>query len=174
MNLSKAQPNIFLVGSDGVAVGPFVVFAEDAIANPEASQTAIDVMQFTTPSSQNHRAFFRGERRSELVQRALDVMPVQAFREGLLGELGGLGGFAVFLTGSHDKAGDLLEATLRRAWSMRATFLWSMDMRPWLIRTMREAYYWNFRSAASAAAALSNSGRDPKGNIHRLICVGRS
>jgi hypothetical protein len=174
MKLSKAQLSVFLVGVDGVALGPFVVFAEDTIDNPEASQTAIDVTQFTTLSPHDHRAFFRAERRSDLVRRALDVIPIQAFREGLLGELGGLRAFAVFLTGSHDKAGNLLEATLRRAWSMRATFLWSMDMRPWLIRTMREAYYWNFRSAASTAAVLSNSGRETRGNIHRPSCVGHS
>jgi hypothetical protein len=102
MNLSKAQPSVFLVGIDGVALGPFVVFAEDTIDNPETSQTAIAVMQFTTPSPQDHRAFSRAERRSDLVRRALDVMPIQAFHEGLLDELGGLRAFAVFLTGSHE------------------------------------------------------------------------
>jgi RNA polymerase sigma-70 factor, ECF subfamily len=163
MNLSKAQPSVFLVGIDGVALDPFVVFAEDTIDNPEASQTAIDVTRVTTLGPQDHTAFFRAERRSDLVRRALDVMPIQAFREGLLGELGGLRAFAVFLTGSHDKAGDLLEATLLRAWSLRATFLWSMDMRPWLIRTMRQAYYWNFHCAASTAAAPNDSGRETRG-----------
>ena len=163
MNLSKAPPNVFLVGTDGVALDPSVVFAEDTIDNPETSQTAIDVTQFTPLSPQDHTAFIRAESRSDLVRRALDVMPIQAFHEGLLDELGGLRAFAVFLTGSHDTAGDLVEATLLRAWSLRATFLWSMDMRPWLIRTMREVYYWNLHSAASTAAILSNSGRETQG-----------
>jgi hypothetical protein len=48
MNLSKAQPSVFLVGIDGVTLDPFVVFAEDTIDNPEASQTAIDVTRVTT------------------------------------------------------------------------------------------------------------------------------
>jgi RNA polymerase sigma-70 factor, ECF subfamily len=163
MNLSKTQPSVFLVGIDGVALDPLVAFAKDAVDNSGVSDPAIDVERVTARGQQDHTVFYRAEQGSDLIRRELDVVPIRAFHEALLGELIGLRAFAVFLTGSHDKAEALFEATLLRAWSLRVTFLRSMDMRPWLIQAMRETYYWNFRSAARLAVPPADAGARMQG-----------
>lgn len=66
-------------------------------------------------------------------------------REDLLRQIPNLRAFAVSLCGNSERADDLVQETLVKAWSSLDTFQSGSNMRAWLFTILRNAYYSDFR-----------------------------
>ena len=62
-------------------------------------------------------------------------------KDALLAELPSLRAFAMSLTGNHDRADDLIQETLMKAWSAFASFTEGTSLRAWLFTIMRNSFY---------------------------------
>lgn len=62
-------------------------------------------------------------------------------KDALLAELPSLRAFAMSLTGSHDRADDLVQETLMKAWSAYASFTEGTSLRAWLFTIMRNSFF---------------------------------
>ncbi len=73
-------------------------------------------------------------------------MPTEtSFREGLLGEISSLRAFARSITGNPDRADDLVQETLVKAWANRARYTHGTNLRAWLFTILRNTFYSEFR-----------------------------
>jgi RNA polymerase sigma-70 factor, ECF subfamily len=69
-------------------------------------------------------------------------MPVStALREELLASIPNLRAFAVSLTGNSEKADDLVQETLMKAWAKFDTFEEGTNLRAWLFTILRNEFY---------------------------------
>lgn len=69
-------------------------------------------------------------------------MPVSdALRRDLLGSIPNLRAFAVSLTGSSERADDLVQETLMKAWAKFDTFQEGTNLRAWLFTILRNEFY---------------------------------
>jgi RNA polymerase sigma-70 factor (ECF subfamily) len=62
-------------------------------------------------------------------------------KDALLAELPSLRAFAMSLTGNHDRADDLVQETLMKAWSAFASFTEGTSLRAWLFTIMRNTFF---------------------------------
>lgn len=62
-------------------------------------------------------------------------------KDALLAELPSLRAFAMSLTGKHDRADDLVQETLMKAWSAFGSFTEGTSLRAWLFTIMRNSFY---------------------------------
>ncbi len=69
-----------------------------------------------------------------------------AFRSGLLAELPRLRAFARSMARSPDRADDLVQETLAKAWEHRSKFKEGTNLRAWLFTILRNTYYGELRS----------------------------
>jgi RNA polymerase sigma-70 factor (ECF subfamily) len=67
------------------------------------------------------------------------------FREGLLGEIPNLRAFARSITGNLDRADDLVQETLVKAWANRGRYEEGTNLRAWLFTILRNTFYSEFR-----------------------------
>jgi len=72
---------------------------------------------------------------------------ITALKTALLAELPSLRAFAVSLTGSPDRADDLVQETVMKAWSAHASFAEGTSLRAWLFTIMRNTYFSQYRKA---------------------------
>lgn len=72
---------------------------------------------------------------------------IAAFRLALLTDLPELRAFAISLCGDRERAADLVQETLLKAWGQRATFIEGSHMKPWLFRILRNTFYSQMRRA---------------------------
>lgn len=72
-------------------------------------------------------------------------MSDDAFREGLIAELPNLRAFAVSLCRSPEKADDLVQDTLLKAWGNSEKFQPGTSLRAWLFTILRNTYYSLYR-----------------------------
>ncbi|MDR3375661.1 MAG: sigma-70 family RNA polymerase sigma factor [Ancalomicrobiaceae bacterium] len=70
---------------------------------------------------------------------------VSALKDGLLRELPALRAFAISLAGSLDRADDLVQETLMKAWAAHASFTPGTSLRAWLFTIMRNTFFSQFR-----------------------------
>ena len=69
-----------------------------------------------------------------------------AFRSGLLAELPRLRAFARSMARNPDRADDLVQETLAKAWTHRNKFKEGTNLRAWLFTILRNTYYGELRS----------------------------
>ncbi|WP_294539096.1 sigma-70 family RNA polymerase sigma factor [uncultured Rhodoblastus sp.] len=65
----------------------------------------------------------------------------------LLAEIPSLRAFALSLTGSSDRADDLVQDTLMKSWASAASFMEGTNMRAWLFTIMRNTFFSQYRKA---------------------------
>ncbi len=62
---------------------------------------------------------------------------ITAFKTALVAELPSLRAFAMSLAGSHDRADDLVQETVVKAWTAQGSFQEGTSLRAWLFTIMR-------------------------------------
>lgn len=67
------------------------------------------------------------------------------FKRSMLAALPNLRAFAVSLTGKHDKADDLVQETIMKAWSKQHLFQPGSNMNAWLFTILRNEFYSQMR-----------------------------
>jgi RNA polymerase sigma-70 factor (ECF subfamily) len=74
-----------------------------------------------------------------------DRMSERDFRTELMSNLGPLRAFAISLVGKVDRADDLVQETLMKAWANRTSYQPGTNMRAWLFTILRNEFYSYFR-----------------------------
>lgn len=82
--------------------------------------------------------------KSSVVSPASASVP-GAFREGLLAAVPSLRAFALSLTYQPDKADDLVQETLVKAWANQHLFQPDTNLKAWLFTILRNQFYTEFR-----------------------------
>ncbi len=72
---------------------------------------------------------------------------ITALKTALLAELPSLRAFAISLTGSHDRADDLVQETVMKAWAAHASFTEGTSLRAWLFTIMRNTFFSQHRKS---------------------------
>ncbi len=70
------------------------------------------------------------------------------FKREMLSCLPGLRGFAISLIGRHDRADDLVQDTIVKAWSNKEKFEPGTNMKAWLFTILRNEFYSQMRKKA--------------------------
>jgi len=68
-----------------------------------------------------------------------------SFKRELLSTLPSLRAFAVSLSGRHDKADDLVQDTVMKAWAKQSSFEMGTNMKAWLFTILRNEFYSQMR-----------------------------
>ena len=68
-----------------------------------------------------------------------------SFKRELLATLPSLRAFAVSLSGRHDKADDLVQDTVMKAWAKQDSFELGTNMKAWLFTILRNEFYSQMR-----------------------------
>jgi RNA polymerase sigma-70 factor (ECF subfamily) len=68
-----------------------------------------------------------------------------SFKRELLATLPSLRAFAVSLSGRHDKADDLVQDTVMKAWAKQDSFEMGTNMKAWLFTILRNEFYSQMR-----------------------------
>ena len=100
---------------------------------------------------------------TEAVTRA---SPPPSFRREIIAQLPSLRAFAISLCGNRDRADDLVQDTILRAWAAHTSFTEGGNIRAWLFTILRNAYFGELRkrrrevadSDGFHAATLVSSG----------------
>lgn len=71
--------------------------------------------------------------------------PSAPLKEALLAQIPSLRAFALSLTGNRDRADDLVQNTLMKAWAAAASFQEGTSLRAWLYTIMRNNFYSEYR-----------------------------
>lgn len=75
----------------------------------------------------------------------MTAMSDSAFKTDLMANLPTLRAFAISLVGKVDRADDLVQETLMKAWANRTSFNAGTNMRAWLFTILRNEFYTYFR-----------------------------
>jgi RNA polymerase sigma-70 factor (ECF subfamily) len=67
------------------------------------------------------------------------------FHDALLAEIPSLRAFARSIAGNPDRADDLVQETLMKAWANKASFTEGTNLRAWLFTILRNTFYSEFR-----------------------------
>jgi RNA polymerase sigma-70 factor (ECF subfamily) len=67
------------------------------------------------------------------------------FKESLLAELQSLRAFAISVAGNVERADDLVQDTLMKAWSNMDAYTEGTNLRAWLFTILRNTFYSNYR-----------------------------
>jgi RNA polymerase sigma-70 factor (ECF subfamily) len=82
----------------------------------------------------------------EQLERALTRTPVAgSFKEGLLAAIPSLRAFAISLTGNVDRADDLVQETITRAWDKHDSFQTGTNLNAWLFTILRNSFHSQYR-----------------------------
>ena len=68
-----------------------------------------------------------------------------SFKRELLATLPSLRAFAVSLSGKHDKADDLVQDTVMKAWAKQSSFEMGTNLKAWLFTILRNEFYSQMR-----------------------------
>ncbi len=77
--------------------------------------------------------------------RSPAFVPSAKLKSDLLGAIPSLRAFAISLSGSIDRADDLVQETLMKAWSNLASFTEGSNMSAWLFTILRNIFYSEYR-----------------------------
>jgi RNA polymerase sigma-70 factor (ECF subfamily) len=77
--------------------------------------------------------------------RAADVQETPSFKRELLATLPSLRAFAVSLSGRHDRADDLVQDTMMKAWAKQDSFQMGTNIKAWLFTILRNEFYSQMR-----------------------------
>jgi RNA polymerase sigma-70 factor (ECF subfamily) len=75
-----------------------------------------------------------------------------AFRDDLIKIIPSLRAFAISLCGSRDRADDLVQETLTKAWSKQSSFEGGTNFKAWMFTILRNHYYSMYRKARREVA----------------------
>lgn len=94
-----------------------------------------------------------------------------AFRANLIGSIPPLRAFAISLTGNVDRADDLVQETLLKAWANRESFEPGTKLKAWLFTILRNEFYTAFRKRRrevedADGAIAANVGVRPEQDGH--------
>lgn len=67
------------------------------------------------------------------------------FKSGLIAAIPSLRAFAVSLTGKPDRADDLVQETMMKAWAAQASFEPGSNLKAWLYTILRNEFYSSYR-----------------------------
>lgn len=67
------------------------------------------------------------------------------FKQAMLAALPSLRAFAMSLSGRHDRADDLVQETVMKAWAKQEDFRLGTNMQAWLVTILRNHYYSQMR-----------------------------
>ena len=73
--------------------------------------------------------------------------PQSSFKRELLSALPSLRAFAISLTGRHDRADDLVQDTIMKAWAKQDHFEMGTNMKAWLFTILRNELYSQMRKS---------------------------
>ena len=94
------------------------------------------------------------------------------FKDGLLTAIPNLRAFAISLCGTADKADDLVQETLVRAWDKQASFQPGTNLRAWLFTILRNEFYSQMRKRGREVEVLLglcvHPQKGPRLRAHRL------
>jgi RNA polymerase sigma-70 factor, ECF subfamily len=76
---------------------------------------------------------------------ALKAAETPNFKRELLATLPSLRAFAVSLSGRHDKADDLVQDTVMKAWAKQESFELGTNIKAWLFTILRNEFYSQMR-----------------------------
>jgi len=76
---------------------------------------------------------------------ASPVTEAPSFKRELLATLPSLRAFAVSLSGRHDKADDLVQDTVMKAWAKQDSFQMGTNIKAWLFTILRNEFYSQMR-----------------------------
>jgi RNA polymerase sigma-70 factor, ECF subfamily len=76
---------------------------------------------------------------------ASPVTEAPSFKRDLLATLPSLRAFAVSLSGRHDKADDLVQDTVMKAWAKQDSFQLGTNIKAWLFTILRNEFYSQMR-----------------------------
>ena len=97
-----------------------------------------------------------------------------SFKREMLATLPSLRAFAVSLTGKHDKADDLVQDTVMKAWAKQTSFEMGTNIKAWLFTILRNEFYSQMRKRGQkcrTATALSpNACRCIRPSMARWTC----
>lgn len=71
--------------------------------------------------------------------------PAARFKDALLAEIPQLRAFAISLTGNMDRADDLVQETLMKAWASSDSYTDGTSLRAWMFTIMRNTFYSIYR-----------------------------
>ncbi|WP_404403004.1 sigma-70 family RNA polymerase sigma factor [Pelagibacterium halotolerans] len=91
-------------------------------------------------------------------------MPSYDFRSELLAVIPNLRAFAISLVGTADKADDLVQETLVRAWDKRDSFTPGTNLKGWLFTILRNEFYSQMRKRKREVS-------DPEGALAEKLSV---
>lgn len=74
-------------------------------------------------------------------------MTTNDFKTELLSCLGSLRAFAVSLCGNRDRADDLVQETVMKAWAKQESFTMGTNMKAWLFTILRNEFYGQMRKS---------------------------
>ncbi|MEI2616632.1 MAG: sigma factor [Thermomicrobiales bacterium] len=75
----------------------------------------------------------------------IDRPETPSFKRELLATLPSLRAFAVSLSGRHDKADDLVQDTVMKAWAKQDSFEMGTNIKAWLFTILRNEFYSQMR-----------------------------
>src|SRR6478609_1316350 len=70
-----------------------------------------------------------------------------SFKREMLAALPSLRAFGVSLTGRHDRADDLVQDTIMKAWAKKSSFEPGTNMKAWLFTILRNEFYSQIRKS---------------------------
>ena len=77
--------------------------------------------------------------------RTAELEETPSFKRELLATLPSLRAFAVSLSGRHDKADDLVQDTMMKAWAKQDSFQMGTNIKAWLFTILRNEFYSQMR-----------------------------
>jgi RNA polymerase sigma-70 factor (ECF subfamily) len=77
----------------------------------------------------------------------MNEAPGLLLKDLLLAEIPSLRAFALSLSGNSDRADDLVQDTLMKAWANSSSFMEGTNMRAWLFTIMRNTFFSQYRKA---------------------------
>ena len=84
---------------------------------------------------------------NEITPRSTPITPAETedFRSGLLDAIPSLRAFGISLIGTADKADDLVQETLVKAWAKQTSFVPGTNLKAWLFTILRNEFYTQMR-----------------------------
>ena len=84
---------------------------------------------------------------NEITPRSAPITPAETedFRSGLLDAIPSLRAFGISLIGTADKADDLVQETLVKAWAKQTSFVPGTNLKAWLFTILRNEFYTQMR-----------------------------
>src|SRR6185437_9506478 len=111
------------------------------------SRTSRSLIGCSTCSTSSMKSSGRPSRPARRIDLMADRTPAEtpSFKRDLLATLPSLRAFAFSLSGRHDKADDLVQDTIMKAWAKQESFELGTNIKAWLFTILRNEFYSQMR-----------------------------